>query len=58
MTHIIGIVYMVVGVVMANNYGYLAGITGFNDLSTILSAVLAVVLWPLLLIGVNLHITF
>lgn len=58
MSHIIGVVYLVVGVIMANNYGYFVGITNFADLPNILSAVLAVALWPLLLVGVNLNIAF
>ena len=50
-----GIVYFVIGVIVANNRGY------FGDLSTIqhlLSATIAIALWPLLLLGVNLHLAF
>jgi hypothetical protein len=49
------IVYAVVGLVLASNYGYLVDL---NSLSRILSAVLAVVFWPLLLVGVNMHLVF
>ena len=48
-------IYVVIGVIMASNRGYL-GILG--SISHLLSAVLAIALWPLLLLGVNLHISF
>ena len=47
------IIWLVVGAVIASSHHY------FNHVSAlkpIVSAVLAVVLWPLLLLGVNLHI--
>ncbi len=50
-----GLIYFIIGLVVASNRGYL------GDLSTIahiLSALLAIVLWPLLLLGVNLHLVF
>ena len=50
---LVGIVYVVIGVAVAASYDY------FENLDTarrILSALLAVVLWPLLLIGIDLHI--
>ncbi len=49
----IGLVYIVVGVAVAAQKSY------FKDLDTIrriASAVLAIVLWPLLLLGIDLHI--
>jgi hypothetical protein len=49
----IGLVYLVVGVAVAAQKDY------FKNLDTIrliLSAILAVVLWPLLLLGIDLHI--
>ena len=49
----VGLVYIIVGVAVAANKDY------FEDLDTIrriASAVLAVVLWPLLLLGIDLHI--
>jgi len=49
----LGLVWIVVGVVVAANEHY------FKKLDTIrlvLSAILAVVLWPLLLLGIDLHI--
>jgi nitric oxide reductase large subunit len=50
---IIAIVYIVAGIAVANSHHYF---TGLNDLMAILSAVLAVVLWPLILLGVDLHL--
>ncbi|MDB5164450.1 MAG: hypothetical protein JWL89_76 [Candidatus Saccharibacteria bacterium] len=50
-----GIIYVIIGVIVASNRGY------FVDIATIphlLSAVLAIALWPLLLLGVNLHLAF
>ncbi|MFN2489337.1 MAG: hypothetical protein ABR529_06320 [Actinomycetota bacterium] len=47
------LVYLAVGLVVASNNNYLGNL---NDLSAVLSAVLAVVLWPLVLVGVDLHI--
>ena len=47
------LVYLVIGVVVAATHHY------FNHLGSvkpIISAVLVVVLWPLILFGVNLHI--
>ena len=50
----LGLIYLVVGVAVAASHHY------FKHLDTIrliASAVLAVVLWPLLLLGIDLHIT-
>jgi hypothetical protein len=51
---LLGIVYLVVGVAVAASYNYFRNL---DTLRLIGSAVLAVVLWPLLLIGIDLHIT-
>jgi ABC-type Na+ efflux pump permease subunit len=51
---VLGVVYLVVGVVVAARYDY------FDTLETvrqILSAVIAVFFWPLLLLGIDLHVT-
>lgn len=48
-----GIIYIIIGVVIASNRGYL---TNLGSLGHILSALLAILLWPLLLLGVSLHI--
>jgi hypothetical protein len=53
LSSIIGVVYLVVGLVVASSHAYLANI---NTLMPILSAVLAVLLWPLILVGVDLHL--
>jgi hypothetical protein len=47
------VVYIVVGAVVANSHNYFAHLSGAKS---VLSAVLAVLLWPLVLLGVNLHI--
>jgi len=47
------VAYAVVGVLVANSHHYFTHLSGARH---ILSAVLAVLLWPLLLFGVNVHI--
>jgi hypothetical protein len=47
------IIYLVVGVIVAANHHYFKNI---DDVESVISAVLAVVLWPLVLLDVNLHI--
>ena len=47
------IAYLVIGVVIAVNRNYLDSL---DTLREILSAILAIVLWPLVLLGVNLRI--
>ena len=46
-------IYLAVGVIVANSHHYFRGITNFKSF---ISAVLAVILWPLVLASVNLHI--
>ncbi len=48
-----GIIYLIIGAIVASNRGYLADL---GSISNLVSALLAVVLWPLALLGVNLHI--
>ncbi|HYT29371.1 MAG TPA: hypothetical protein VEN82_01220 [Actinomycetota bacterium] len=47
-----GSIYVVIGIVIANTHHYLSsgGVRG------VVSAVLAVLLWPLVALGVSLHI--
>jgi hypothetical protein len=45
--------YVVVGLLVANSHNYIAHLGGARRA---LSAVLAVLLWPLVLFGVDLHI--
>lgn len=47
------IVYLVIGVVVAANRNYLDSL---DTLREIISAILAIGLWPLVLLGVNLNI--
>ena len=54
MRSIVTLVYVVAGVVIAASHHYFAHA---STLKPILSAVLAVALWPLLLLGISLHIT-
>jgi len=47
------VVYLVIGLVVAANHNYLDHL---GSVKPIVSAVAAVLLWPLILFGVNLHI--
>lgn len=47
------IVWVIIGIVVAAQKHYLEN---FNNWRPVLSAILAILLWPLLLLGVNLHI--
>jgi hypothetical protein len=46
-------IYIIVGVVIAASHNYFQNV---NTLKEIVSAILSVVLWPLLLIGISLHV--
>ena len=50
---LISLVWIVVGLIVASGQGYFAHLTAVMP---ILSAILAVLLWPLVLLGVNLNI--
>jgi hypothetical protein len=50
---VVGVVYLVIGLIVASGHAYFAHLTAVTP---ILSALLAVVLWPLVLLGINLHI--
>ena len=50
---LVGLVYLVVGVAVAAQKHYFEHL---NTVRLIASAVLAIVLWPLLLLGIDLHI--
>jgi hypothetical protein len=52
---IIGVIYIVIGVIMASNRGYLSNL---GSIPHLLSALIAIILWPLLLLRVNLHLSF
>ena len=47
------IAYLVIGIIVAANRDYLGSL---DTIKEIVSALLAIVLWPLVLLGVNLHI--
>jgi hypothetical protein len=46
-------VYLVIGLIVANSHHYFRHVSGLKPIA---SAVLAVLLWPLLLFGISLHI--
>jgi hypothetical protein len=50
---IVSLLYLIVGVLLASSHHYFEHT---STLKPILSALLAIVLWPLLLLGINLHI--
>jgi hypothetical protein len=50
---LLGVIYLVIGVVVASSHHYFTNINGVRG---VVSAVLAIVLWPLILLGINLHI--
>ena len=47
------LIYLIIGVVLASSHHYFSNA---STLKPILSAALAIVLWPLLLLGINLHV--
>jgi hypothetical protein len=47
------VAYLVIGIIVAANDDYLRNLDTFRR---ILSALLAIILWPLVLLGVDLHI--
>ncbi len=47
------IVYVVIGVVVASTHNYLGNIDGLGD---ILNLLLAILLWPLILLGVDFNL--
>jgi hypothetical protein len=50
---IVGVIYLVVGVLVAASYNYLDHL---GTLRGIISAILAIILWPVVLLGVDLDI--
>lgn len=53
LTTLVVAVYLAVGIIVANSHHYFRGV---NDVKDFISAVLAVILWPLVLARINLHI--
>ena len=52
-SRLLTLVYVGVGLVVASTHHYFSNIHGWR---TVLSAILAVFLWPLILLGIDLHI--
>ncbi len=52
--NLVGLIYLVVGVAVASSHHYLSNVHGWKG---VLSAILAIVLWPLILLGIDLHVT-
>ena len=50
---VLGLIYIIVGVAVAASHEYFQNV---DRLKPIISAVLAVLLWPLVLVDVDLHI--
>ena len=50
---LIGLAYLVIGIIVAATHHYFAHV---GSLKGIVSAILAILLWPLVLFGVNLHL--
>jgi len=50
---LITIAYLIVGLIVAANENYLRDL---ENVRQVISALLAIVLWPLVLLGVDLHI--
>ena len=50
---LIVLAYVVIGLVLAHSHDYLRQL---HNVEAIISAVLAVLLWPLLVAGLNLHV--
>jgi hypothetical protein len=50
---LLGVVYIVVGVAVAASHEYLENL---DTARRLLSALLAIALWPLLLLGIDLHV--
>jgi hypothetical protein len=49
----LGLVYLVIGIVVATTHDYPKN---FDTVKRVISAILAILLWPLVLLGVDLHI--
>jgi Mn2+/Fe2+ NRAMP family transporter len=50
---LVTIIYLLIGLVVASSHAFF---THLNTVMPVLSAVLAVLLWPLVLLGVDLHL--
>jgi hypothetical protein len=50
---LLGLIYVAIGIFLAASKDYLENL---DSIKRVLSAVLAILLWPLLLLGIDLHI--
>lgn len=50
---LLALIYLGVGLVIAASHDYFKNVNTFRE---VISAILAVALWPLILLGINLHI--
>jgi hypothetical protein len=53
LSSVLSIVYLVIGLIVASSHSFF---TNLNQVAPIVSAILAVLLWPLVLLGVDLHL--
>jgi hypothetical protein len=51
--NLLGLIYVAVGIFVASSKDYLENL---DTVERVLSGVLAIVLWPLLLLGIDLHV--
>ena len=51
---LLGLIYVGIGIFVASSKDYLDNL---DTVKRVLSALLAILLWPLLLLGIDLHIT-
>jgi hypothetical protein len=52
-SRLVALAWLVIGVAIAANHHYFRHLTTWRE---ILSAILAVLLWPLILLGISLHV--
>jgi Mn2+/Fe2+ NRAMP family transporter len=52
LSSIVGIIYLIIGLIVASGHGYF---TNLKQVMPVLSAILAVLAWPLVLFGLDLH---
>jgi len=53
MKTLIGLAYLVIGLIVASTHHYFSHV---GSVKGVISALLAILLWPLVLFGVNLHL--
>jgi hypothetical protein len=54
LSSIVGIIYLIIGLIVASGHGYFTNLNRTMPMP-ILSAILAVLAWPLVLIGLDLN---